>query len=320
MGFFSQFCSINAEIFFLEILIKQGSQGAKRDYLTNLWKDFCDDNNIPFHMSRSTFGRHIEALKDLGFKIECDEKDHYRLYNARHLRENHVLGNMINEVRLVSFYQKYRTLGALIQPQPATKGTSFLDTLGFAVDNRLKVEIDYHPFQKESYQCIVHPYCIKEDHQRWYLWGFKEHNEHNLKAQSFCLDRMKSVHLLEEKYTFPDNINPGRQFARSYGIWVDDSLPIETVRLRASSTISDYLMTLPLHQSQRDIKKCPDGSHIFTLNVTVTPNLANDLLQFGTGLEVLEPKYLRDEMERKTFAMACKYNPELKKFGKKKEK
>ena len=57
------------------------------------------------------------------------------------------------------------------------------------------------------------------------------------------------------------------------------------------------MLTKPLHNSQRHIKTNEDGSVIIHLFLIENYELHRLLLGFGSGLEVISPERLRNEMK-----------------------
>ena len=78
------------------------------------------------------------------------------------------------------------------------------------------------------------------------------------------------------------------------------------VIIRAYGKTSDYLRTLPLHPSQREIDTT-DGHTDFALDIRPTYDFLEQLLQYAAGVEVLEPSSLRQQMKEEIQAMANNY-------------
>lgn len=291
--------SLLAESYLLEMLLATKQTGLTREVFTQCWERNCKNHDRTFRMSRSTFIRMLDHLKSLGFRIECNKQNHhYVLKNARIIRDNPVMEKMVNCLRDFLFVDKYRTLGAAIQPKPIVRGLEYLFIIGDAMEMCHKLEVWYHPFGREAYQAILHPYCLKEFRGRWYLLAHKEDNEHNVKAQVFALDRMESAKVTSEPYDIPEEIEPQNYFDNFYGIYCGARMPIEEVELLASDWVSDYLVTQPLHHSQQfSIRRGKDQNH-FILRLAITPDFCNELLTFGHHVEVIRPESLRQEIKK----------------------
>lgn len=288
-----------AETYLLEMLLATRQEGITREEFTNRWTQNCKNHNRACRMSRPTFMRMLSHLKSLGFRIEYNPHSrHYVLRNASIIHDNPVMEKMINCLRDFQFADKYRTLGAVIQPKPIVRGLEYLFIIGDAMEMRHKLEIRYHPFGREAYQAILHPYCLKEFRGRWYVLAYKEGNEHDAKAQVFALDRMKRARVLAESYDIPEEIVPKTYFDDFYGIYCGARMPIEEVEFLATDYVSEYLVTQPLHHSQMPPIHRDKDQNLFTLRLAITPDFCNELLTFGHHVEVISPNSLRQKIKK----------------------
>lgn len=71
--------------------------------------------------------------------------------------------------------------------------------------------------------------------------------------------------------------------------------PIERVVLKAYDQAPDYLRTLPLHESQKEIETSEEFA-TFSYHVRLTYDFVQLIMQQGDQIEVLEPKKLRDQI------------------------
>ena len=137
------------------------------------------------HFSTENYGLTTEDLNSIEYGAAL-------LYQYRNLPVLHQYSTAIDKIlRTVRFrktlnqqeFQDYIHLETV----PETKGTEFLDNILTAIKNRTVIDVIYHPyFSAESKQYTVHPYLLKEFHNRWYLVG--QDNSGNY-IKSFCLDR-----------------------------------------------------------------------------------------------------------------------------------
>ena len=65
--------------------------------------------------------------------------------------------------------------------------------------------------------------------------------------------------------------------------------------LRAYWNAPDYLRTLPLHESQKEIES-NDEYAVFSYDVKLTYDFLQLIMQQGDQVEVLEPLSLREQM------------------------
>jgi hypothetical protein len=74
------------------------------------------------------------------------------------------------------------------------------------------------------------------------------------------------------------------------------------VLLKVDDCQRDYLRTLPLHASQREIETQEEYS-VFELYVALTIELTMQILYYGSRVEVLEPAELREEIEEEAYRL-----------------
>jgi predicted DNA-binding transcriptional regulator YafY len=82
------------------------------------------------------------------------------------------------------------------------------------------------------------------------------------------------------------------------GVTVNTGLQPRKLELWIDHINAPYVITKPLHNTQRLIKTNDDGSIIIHLLVIENYELDRLLLGFGAGLEVLQPERLRNRMRR----------------------
>ena len=81
----------------------------------------------------------------------------------------------------------------------------------------------------------------------------------------------------------------------------------ETVRIKAYGPASDYLRTLPLHESQKE-EEAGDGYAIFSYEVKLTYDFLQLIMKQGDQVEVLKPQSLRDDMRHLAQTLTSFYN------------
>jgi predicted DNA-binding transcriptional regulator YafY len=81
-------------------------------------------------------------------------------------------------------------------------------------------------------------------------------------------------------------------FQDYFGVIPDQTIKAEHIVLRAYSPMDNYLRTLPLHHSQKEIVT-EKQSAIFEYYVAPTHDFIQAILKEGHELEVIEPESLR---------------------------
>ena len=111
----------------------------------------------------------------------------------------------------------------------------------------------------------------------------------------YALDRVQSLDLTEETFKMPKDFSSQDYFAEYFGVLTDSSVPMAHVVIRAHNWTPNYLRTLPLHQSQRELTSTEHYTD-FSYDIRPTSDFLAQLLSQGSGLEVLEPQELREKM------------------------
>ena len=165
-------------------------------------------------------------------------------------------------------------------------GEEYLQTLILAMRSNRRVIIEYKRFGAESKERTVSPYALKLFHRRWYLLAYTGRH-----IATFSLDRIQSVVLTEETFEMPADFSPQQYFSEYFGVTTDET-PLAHVVIRASGWAPDYLNTLPLHHSQREIAHQENYTD-YSLDIRPTPDFIGELISYGDSIKVLEPADLR---------------------------
>ena len=113
---------------------------------------------------------------------------------------------------------------------------------------------------------------------------------------TYALDRMTKVELTDETFEMPADFSPQAYFSEYFGVMTDDT-PMAHVVIRAHDWTPNYLRTLPLHHSQREIASTEHYAD-FSFDIRPTVDFLNELKKYGDGIEVLEPLELREKMRQ----------------------
>lgn len=165
----------------------------------------------------------------------------------------------------------------------------FKELFGYIV-NEQPIRITYTPFNKPTYNVVVHPYYLKQYNNRWYLLGYSTKFD---RVSVLPLDRINLV--CAEKIDFiPDKIieDPDDYFYDVIGITIPKDICPEVVKLRFSEHRYPYIKGKPIHPSQQS----DDDERIISIKVIPNRELTATILGFGNDVEVLEPKSLRAEI------------------------
>ena len=212
-------------------------------------------------LPRSSFNRHRDAIRDMfGIDIECDKMT-YKYY----------IGNP----------------GVLVDGSIEQWLFSTMAVHGVLAH---RLHIGYKKFQAEGYEKMVCPYALKLFRQRWYLLALNDEDQMRI----YALDRMTMVELTDEAFVMPEDFSPQAYFSEYFGVLTNDT-PMAHVIVRAHKWMPNYLRTLPLHHSQRELTSTEDYTD-FSFDIRPTSDFLGELLRHSEGIEVLEPQDLREKM------------------------
>lgn len=265
-------------------------------------------------ISERTFIRHRNAIEEMfGIIINCDKKDGFRYYiaNPEDLQTANIQHWMINSLSTSSLLADSKDLKEQILLEDIPSGQSYLMDILQAIRNRQLIHMTYKRFDSEEPKTKdLEPFCVKLHHQRWYVVVRTPKSQH-ANLTTYALDRIKQLEIIADShFEVPKDFSASDYFKNSFGIFVDDKNPPEHVILRAYGLQSDYLRTLPLHSSQKELATVTNTLEPYTdfeyyLNVTI--DFVNELLSKGEDIEVIESEKLKAKMQEKIALMGQRY-------------
>ena len=183
-------------------------------------------------------------------------------------------------------------------------GEQYLPVILDALKNSHVLGMTYQSYSRDEANTFeVEPYCLKAFKQRWYLVARSPYYD---KIMIYSLDRVKWLGLTEKSFKYPKDFIPEEFFEDSFGIIADPKVRIETVKLKVSAGQANYLRSLTLHQTQKEIERTDEYS-IFTVRLRPTFDFRQEILSQGCDIEVLEPTWFRDEIAEISKHMWNKY-------------
>ena len=167
------------------------------------------------------------------------------------------------------------------------------------------VEFDYEPAGGEHRRARVHPYFLEPDAagRSVYMIGFDE----TVGAmRTYKVERIRSSSLTVDRYSIPDEFDPDRWLANSWGIWSSDTTATEEVHLRFEASVAQRVREAIWHRSQR-LTELPDGRIELTVTVAGIVEIRPWILSWGDAVEVLAPLALRESVGGAVRGAAARY-------------
>ena len=256
---------------------------------------------------RTTFIRHKEDIENMfGICIECQRKGGYFYYieNNDFMRNNHLQEWMLDSLSISSMLMESSSLQDRIVLENIPMGKEYLQPIINAMKQDHKLLMTYHKFgQQESYTITIEPYAIKVFKQRWYLVAMNPKRE---TPSIYALDRIEHLVETEETFQFPTDFDTEAFFRDCYGVLSGTGDKAQHIVIRAFAPYMNYLRTLPLHHSQKEVQSTPEYAD-FEFYLRPTFDFRQELLAQGHDVEVLHPAPFREEMKAMLEKMLCRY-------------
>lgn len=184
------------------------------------------------------------------------------------------------------------------------KGLQHIDPLHKAIIHKKTIEISYQSFKATKPQTIVfYPYLLKEYRNRWFILG---KNKGAKTVMILALDRIEHFKEISEKYEKAD-FDVNTYFDDVIGVSKMTTQKPQLIILKIANEDAPYILTKPLHPSQKIIKQEEDG-HIFSINVIWNFELEREILGFGEQIQVLSPNRLSRRMQKRLKDALIRYS------------
>lgn len=183
-----------------------------------------------------------------------------------------------------------------IEKNENLKGLSYLDVLYQAILKNVVLKISYQSFSaRQKSEFLFHAYILKEYNNRWFLIGKKDEQDNFL---NLALDRIQNVDLdLKAKYLECD-FDADKYYANTYGVTVMSENQIYEIELEFDRSNAPYVLTKPIHSSQKLLSQNKNGSIIISLRLHHNFELERLILGFGASVKVLKPRRLKNRIKK----------------------
>jgi predicted DNA-binding transcriptional regulator YafY len=188
------------------------------------------------------------------------------------------------------------------------KGLEFLDIIYQAILQKSALKMSYKTYKAVSaVEHIIQPLLLKEFRNRWYVIA-KKHEQAEI--LNFALDRIVAIEKLSGYFTEINDFDPVEYYKNVIGVTVEPKADAEEIKLFFNLKTAPYVLTKPIHPSQKLVKEMGNGV-IITLHVQHNFELEKEILSFGENVKVLSPANLRRSIAARTLNAADNYTNEL---------
>lgn len=250
--------------------------------------------------STSSLNRDYKFLVDLGFKIHNVKTKGYTL-EIENTDEFSFLTNLFKRIALSNLLNKSITLEKethkylSLDETSLVKNFQYFDIILEAIKKQKQISFQhssfYHTDRKEPKTHTIKPYLLKEYQNRWYVVGETDEG-----FRVFGLDRIAELQVLEGKRFQNKTEEANEKLSNTIGLNFSDHKPTRTV-LRFHASQKPYLESLKLHHSQEELTDGLDGFYTIKLFVSYNFELKQQLLKYGSLVEVMEPDFVRNDIK-----------------------
>ena len=217
-------------------------------------------------------------------------------YNTQFTAVNDVISKLEEHI---SVHISHHAPVIHMEKMPLLKGIEFIAPLYQYITQKQAVEIEYQTFKDEA---ILHftmsPYLLKEYRNRWFVIG--SCTLFPGEASTFALDRIQHLRPAPES-CFVENrlFDPEHYFDHVIGVTRTLQSPSCHVELRFNADQAPYVLTKPMHTSQKLLRRYPDGSIDISLQVVHNYELEREIISYAEGVQVLQPASLRNNIQKR---------------------
>ncbi len=178
---------------------------------------------------------------------------------------------------------------------PDYEGFKHISGLFDAILHERVLRVSYQPYAKEGTNFLFHPYYLKQFNQRWFVIGYNE--DLDFMGMNLALDRIVSFQETDIEYRQSET-NWEEYFDDIIGVTLPENEACLEVKLNFAVDVKPYVLTKPLHQSQK-AKILEDGCLEIRLKLIPNYELESVILSFGEKVEVISPSSLRDKVKNR---------------------
>ena len=260
-------------------------------------------------LPKRTFADCLRAIEEtFGIEISSDARNgyRYRIVNREWLEKDNVKDWLLSTFAVNGLLKDSRGLRERVMYEDIPSGNQWLLPILNAMKGNHVVRLEYQDYFDGVFR------------QRWYVIGIMENEPEGEEPSEltnqgqirrYALDRIQHLEATEEAFKMPRQFSVESYFADAFGIIVEpEEYQVERIRLKVSDVNHrrQYLRSLPLHHSQREVERHNDYS-VFEIRVTPTYDFIQQILAMGNEAEVLSPDYVRAEIKRRIKEMAALY-------------
>ena len=265
--------------------------------------DYFEDNDKGFN-ERTLYRLNETLSRDFGIEIVFDYNYDGYYFDEEKSTNPEVFLSLLEilvtaELFSTNFTEKNSALTYVeFENKAAIETLPNFKTILNAIQQNLPITFKHYSFyhlKEEEYE--LKPYLLKQYQNRWYVIGETEKG-----YRTFGIDRIKDIIIGTKKFK-PKTEEAKDKFSHVIGLnYIDHK--IESIKLSFHISQKPYIVSLPLHNTQKEINL--ENDKTFDIELLIHPNFEfrQQILKYGSLVKILEPKWLAEEIKdehRKAF-------------------
>ena len=258
--------------------------------------DYFEDNDKGFN-ERTLYRLNETLSRDFGIEIVFDYNNDGYYFDEEKSTNPEAFLSLLEilvtaELFSTNFKEKNNALTFVeFENKAAIETLPNFKTVLNAIQQQLPVTFKHHSFyhlKEETY--TLKPYFLKQYQNRWYVIGETEKG-----YRTFGVDRIENITIGTKKFKAKTE-EAKDKFSHVIGLnYMDHKM--EKIQLSFHISQKPYIVSLPLHHSQKEINS--DNETTFDIELRIHPNFEfrQQILKYGSLVKVVEPKWLSEEIK-----------------------
>ena len=292
----------NRYVWLIDLIMRYGHISFQ-DISKHWERSSLNDKGEP--LAERTFHNHRDAiLQTFGIEINNDRSQGYYILNKEDLEGDGIRKWLFDSISMYNLLNRSTNLKNKILFERVPSSQPWLEVIVNAIAEGKAIEVSYQAsWSDKPHTYCMHPYCLKLFKQRWYVIARRDEFDN---PYVYALDeRMKDIKIMNKKLEIPKDFDAKELYKDYYGVIMDFVEP-EKVKIKVDADQVHYYESLPLHETQTIIEQNDEYS-IFEYYLAPNYDFKHELLSKGESVEVIEPKWFRDDIKRTIKSMLNRY-------------
>ena len=175
------------------------------------------------------------------------------------------------------------------------QGLNYFTPLYEAIVSQHVLALQYHKFESESWERVVHPYQLRQYNNRWFLVGLAPKVKDKLPLVVIPLDRIDDYRVFAHDIYIAFDGDIDECFKEIVGVSLRFHEPCQHIVFKASAVIAPYIMTKPIHHSQNIVEKQSEYT-IFSLDLIPNYEFESLMMTYSDNCEIIQPVSLKKKI------------------------